>query len=94
MSSATTTHDISVPQGGPRLLIGGVMLAVMAAWVYVNHDPAPVPIVAMLAVAAAAGAALGVAGLREPTEPTLVRLCHPHRRPHRRRRRRLVGNAI
>ncbi len=61
----STTTEISVPQAGPRFLIGGFMLAVMAAWVYANHDPAPIGIVALLGVAAALAVVLGVAGLRD-----------------------------
>jgi hypothetical protein len=67
----TTTTESPAARLGGRTLVGGLMLAVMAGWAFVNHEPAPSAVVALLGAAAALAVAVGVLQFRGPTSAAL-----------------------
>lgn len=64
----TTTAE--TPRLAGHLLVGGVMLAIMAGWVYANHEPAPTAIVALLSATAALAVVVGGSQLRHSAAPS------------------------
>jgi hypothetical protein len=62
-----TTSDFSGPRTGSRLLAGGVLIAIMAAWVGINHEPVPGIAVGLLATAALVSCAAGLHRMRMPS---------------------------
>lgn len=62
-----SSQDKREPRLSGHLLAGGVMLAIMAGWTFVNHESAPMAVVAILAATAVLSALVGLMQLRGAT---------------------------